>query len=236
MRARGRQGHEATSWCYVVYQCKCYSASPTLLRLLILFATCVSLTPAPAPLSPLLFSSLLPLFSSPSQFKDPSGDEVREGVVVDPADEIELVGSRGIANLQLKFKFSGKPGNVTVETDHPLLQSVTPDTAVGDAFVPIMAFECRGLEPVAWQNLEGQFTVTTEADATFPNEEGDEVEFEEDADAQMCTLVNDDGSCSMVTITGHRFTRISDKDVKKKTKKDKKGKTGKGGKNSEEKE
>lgn len=180
--------------------------------------------------------SLSLLFSSLPQFKDPSGDEVREGVVVDPAEEIELEGSRGIANLQLKFKFSGKPGNVTVETDHPLLQSVTPDTAVGDAFVPIMAFECRGLEPVAWQNLEGQFTVTTEADATFPNEEGDEVEFEDDADAQLCTLVNDDGSCSMVTITGHRFTRISDKDAKKKTKKDKKGKKGKGGKNSEEKE
>ena len=80
-------------------------------------------------------------------FKDPTGDEVRKDIKLNASEEEELEGSRGVANLVLSFKGKKGQGSVTVEEACPLLRAVSPDD---QDFVPIMAFECRGVEPVAW--------------------------------------------------------------------------------------
>ncbi|KFM25772.1 UPF0587 protein C1orf123-like protein [Auxenochlorella protothecoides] len=82
--------------------------------------------------------------------KDSAGDDQREGVVVSPLEEQELSGSRGTAHFALKWSRDARH-EASLSLQH--IKGVTRALTAADAgkFVPIVAFECRGLDPIAWQ-------------------------------------------------------------------------------------
>lgn len=80
------------------------------------------------------------------------GQEVREGVTVCAAEEVDIPNSRGTANLVIKF--GGKnPATISVEQVKGVTRPYTAEDA--GQFVPIVAFECRGMEPTKWTPTEG---------------------------------------------------------------------------------
>jgi hypothetical protein len=97
--------------------------------------------------------------------KNPSGDDVREGVRVSPLETHELTGSRGEANFRLKWARDARhEATLNVQA----VKGVTRALTAADAgkFVPVAGFECRGLEPVGWRPENG-FTVTSAAGTRF---------------------------------------------------------------------
>ncbi|GAB4813654.1 hypothetical protein N2152v2_000700 [Parachlorella kessleri] len=89
--------------------------------------------------------------------KDSAGEDIREGVYV-AADEVyELSGSRGVANFVMKWaKDSKREAYLNVEEVKAVTRALKGDDA--GTFVPIIGFECRGLEPIDWRP-EGGFVV-----------------------------------------------------------------------------
>ena len=94
-------------------------------------------------------------------FKDGSSDEVRKDVTISDIDEEAMEGSRGVANLTIKFAESGSTNNASV-MEITKGGSVTRDVTGEDSeqFVPVFAMECRGMEPVAWHAGEDFIVVT----------------------------------------------------------------------------
>ena len=82
--------------------------------------------------------------------KDSTGDDVREGVRVSAADEVELPGSRGSAHFALKWVRDARhPAHLTLA---PVKGVTRAYTAADDGkWVGVVGMECRGLEPVSWQ-------------------------------------------------------------------------------------
>merc|ERR1711934_544839 len=66
------------------------------------------------------------------------GDEVREKVVIDPSETVEMKGGRGTANLTLSFG------------------------SKKEASVSIAAFECRNCVPIKWHQLRELVCESTE--------------------------------------------------------------------------
>lgn len=84
-----------------------------------------------------------------SQVKNSAGEDVREHVVVSPLEEQSISGSRGSAHFGLKWsRDAGKEATLNVEHIRGVTRALTSDDA--GLFVPVVAFECRGLEPIAW--------------------------------------------------------------------------------------
>lgn len=82
--------------------------------------------------------------------KDSTGDDVREGVRVSAADEVELPGSRGSAHFALKWVRDAR--HAAHLTLAPVKGVTRPYTAADDGkWVGVVGMECRGLEPVSWQ-------------------------------------------------------------------------------------
>ena len=84
------------------------------------------------------------------QVKDSTGDDTREGVVVSPLEEVELSGSRGVVNFAMKWSRDARhEASLNVQQ----IKGVTRQYSASDvgSYVPIAAFECRGLEPIDWQ-------------------------------------------------------------------------------------
>jgi hypothetical protein len=74
--------------------------------------------------------------------------EVKEGITFTSVDDIELQGSRGTCNVVVKW-----PG----EKSQAYIKIIELKKCVGEyneeqsgTFVPILAIECRGLEPTRW--------------------------------------------------------------------------------------
>ncbi|EFN57803.1 hypothetical protein CHLNCDRAFT_143180 [Chlorella variabilis] len=110
--------------------------------------------------------------------KNSVGEDVREGVVIDPGEQHDLDNSRGTANFCLKWDRSAKhQAYLNVEA----VKGVTRDIKAEDAdkFVPVMGFECRGLEPVSYQ--PGVFIVKSRGGQTFEADlsEGEWADFDE---------------------------------------------------------
>jgi hypothetical protein len=86
--------------------------------------------------------------------KDAQSDEVKTGVYL-CADEIaEIDGSKGDANFVMRFPGCKKQCTVTFTE----VKGLTRDTYTAEdsgTFVPIRAFDCRGLEIVNWTPTEG---------------------------------------------------------------------------------
>lgn len=70
--------------------------------------------------------------------------------MVSPLEDVELSGSRGTANFAMKWaKDSRHEASLSVQQIKGMTRSFTADDA--GSFVPVVAFECRGLEPIDWQ-------------------------------------------------------------------------------------
>ena len=108
-------------------------------------------------------------------WKDPAGHATRERVTLTAAEEHELPGSRGVAHLVLRWeKGSTHAGNASVVALKGVTRAVT--RADSEAWVPVAAFDCRGLEPTAFHPTTG-FAVKSVAGTTW---EGEGVDFSDD--------------------------------------------------------
>merc|ERR1712060_398048 len=111
------------------------------------------------------------------QVKNSTSDETK-GCEVCCTDEVELVGSKGTANYACRFDGQVKQANLCVI---PTLKGIIKAEYTAEdsgKFVPIVGFECRGLEPVGWEP-RGGYVVTTEGGTTFENVSLDEKEWYE---------------------------------------------------------
>lgn len=110
--------------------------------------------------------------------KNSVGEDVRENVVVDPGEQHDLDNSRGTANFRLKWDRSSKH---QAYMNCEAVKGVTRDIKADDAnkFVPIMGFECRGLEPVSYQ--PETFIVKSKGGQTFEADlsEGEWADYDE---------------------------------------------------------
>jgi len=91
--------------------------------------------------------------------RESGGAETREKVYVDGSEEHELPGSRGTAHFAMKWSKDSKhmaSVNVEKELKGVIQQGVTSDDQ--GAYVPLVGFECRGIEPIAW-HPENEFVV-----------------------------------------------------------------------------
>ncbi|KAI8465861.1 MAG: hypothetical protein J3K34DRAFT_435695 [Monoraphidium minutum] len=81
--------------------------------------------------------------------KESAGSEQRDGVYVTANDTHELNGSKGNANFVMKFDKASKHEAYLNVLE---VKGVTRDITEADSgkWVPVIAFECRGLEPVAY--------------------------------------------------------------------------------------
>ena len=90
------------------------------------------------------------------QVKESSGDERRDRVRVSAADSFDIPGSRGTANFLIKFyKDARHPATLSVTDIKGITQPYTADKA--GEWAPLIAFECRGLEPTAWHPEVGPY-------------------------------------------------------------------------------
>jgi hypothetical protein len=84
-----------------------------------------------------------------------AGGEKRSKIMLDPSEELELKGSKGHANLVIK---DGKREHTMSVVDvKGVIKPLTPE----DEWVPIVAFECRGIEPTAWHPTDGYQVLST---------------------------------------------------------------------------
>lgn len=82
--------------------------------------------------------------------KNSVGDDVREGVVIDPGEQHDLDNSRGTANFALKWDRGNRhQAYINVEAVKGVTRSILESDA--NKFVPVTGFECRGIEPIAYQ-------------------------------------------------------------------------------------
>jgi len=81
--------------------------------------------------------------------KQSAGAEERKGIVVDPEDVVEVANTKDTtANFAMKFDKSEKHQSYLNVVQ---IKGVTrAQTADDTGMVPLIAFECRGLEPVRW--------------------------------------------------------------------------------------
>uniref|UniRef100_A0A1E1XUV4 CXXC motif containing zinc binding protein n=1 Tax=Amblyomma sculptum TaxID=1581419 RepID=A0A1E1XUV4_AMBSC len=97
------------------------------------------------------------------------GEETTTWQTVEAANRTAMKGSRGEANLVLKCKLCGRENSIDVLND--MLQKFNADNAL--EFGTIAVFECRGVEPVAFDPRDGFSAEATESGTVF-----DDVKFE----------------------------------------------------------
>ena len=129
--------------------------------------------------------------------RNPLSDEIREKVVIDPSELIEDENSKeppyhfgltwegskkksvmtvlDVDGVKSALKKSGKKGK-KAKSDANDPRIPRPFTANDKSFVPILALECRGIEPIAFYPMGGEFIIESEAGAVF---DGDDVDFSE---------------------------------------------------------
>ncbi|CBZ51055.1 c1orf123, related [Neospora caninum Liverpool] len=109
--------------------------------------------------------------------KQPAGEDVRERVTVSESETQEIPNSRGASGV-LGCAFSR----------YPQVKNVTRRTYTAEdsgKFVPVVAFECRGVEPVKWYPADGY--VVKSKKATFRDVELSEdwVDYDQDANLSV---------------------------------------------------
>jgi hypothetical protein len=130
-----------------------------------------------------------------------SGDEVRENVVFNPNETVEQgEGARESPHhFTLKWEGSKKASILQVLNEKEVASALkkkkkkykgeTPRSYTGDDssnWVPILAMECRGLEPYAFHPMQDEFVISSEGGFTFDEEielgEGDWADYDADND------------------------------------------------------
>lgn len=96
---------------------------------------------------------LTPNCSFEFDLKETGGQEERRGVHVDDSEEHELTGSRGTAHFAMKWTKDSKH-MATMNLERTLKGVFAPEKGVTSddhgSFVPLVGFDCRGVEPIAW--------------------------------------------------------------------------------------
>ncbi|CAJ1946674.1 unnamed protein product [Cylindrotheca closterium] len=142
------------------------------------------------------------------------GNETRDNVIVDPSEPLEPEGGEssskeGPHHFRLKWEGSKKSSTLQVlseaeaatalkkskkkknkgnkANDDGTPRSYTADDA-GD-WVPILAMECRGLEPYAFSPMKDEFVVMSEGGTIFDDDielgDGDWAEYDAENDAPI---------------------------------------------------
>eukprot|EP00611_Tribonema_gayanum_P022886 TRINITY_DN4693_c0_g2_i1.p1 TRINITY_DN4693_c0_g2~~TRINITY_DN4693_c0_g2_i1.p1 ORF type:complete len:174 (+),score=54.88 TRINITY_DN4693_c0_g2_i1:39-524(+) len=112
--------------------------------------------------------------------------EKREGVYVSGAEELEVDGSKGKANFVVKFKGSNKQSTISVVDVKKLTTRCITAEQSGE-WVPVVAFDCRGLVPTAW-HPSTDFVVTSSGGHSFGEvdlSDGDWGEYDEENDIAL---------------------------------------------------
>ena len=92
--------------------------------------------------------------------KNSAGEEERDNVYVSSEEEVELTGSRGTAHFTIKWDGAKKESSMSIVEIKG--QDFTMTNEKQSEFVPIVAFECRGMEPVHWYPEGGYVCESTE--------------------------------------------------------------------------
>lgn len=125
--------------------------------------------------------------------KNGQSDEARTGVSIDADDEIELDGSRGVANLVIKFADAPEKSNVSIiqgddyrakykQKAKFMAVSPRPMTAeTSGEWVPFLAFEARGLDVTAVTVGGDNFKAVATSGTSFVPDlsDGDWAEYDE---------------------------------------------------------
>lgn len=83
-----------------------------------------------------------------------AGEDTRQGVRVSSARDQDLPGSRGTAHFMLKWVKDAKhAAHLTVTPVKNVTRAYTEKDS--GSFVPIIAFDCRGLDPIGWHPEDG---------------------------------------------------------------------------------
>ena len=119
--------------------------------------------------------------------QESSGTETRSACLVDDSVEHELPGSKGTAHFAMKFD----KGSKHMSTINVVRGNDKNVPALGDAYqvgitqsgawVAVAAFECRGVEPIAWHPKD-EFVVRCGSGTTFRDvdlSEGEWYEYDE---------------------------------------------------------
>mmetsp|Transcript_10891 Transcript_10891/g.16894 ORF Transcript_10891/g.16894 Transcript_10891/m.16894 type:complete len:162 (-) Transcript_10891:319-804(-) len=94
----------------------------------------------------------------------PDESDRREGVFVSDTEEHELEGSRGTGNFVVRFEGQRKQAYLNVIQIKNQTRDITGQDA--NTFVPVVAFDCRGLEVVGWHPGE-DFEISSEGGFSF---------------------------------------------------------------------
>jgi hypothetical protein len=132
-----------------------------------------------------------------------SGDEVRENVVFNPSETVEQEeGAREPAHhFRLKWEGSKRASVLQVLDEKETASAFKkkkkykgekPRSYTGDDngnWVPLLAMECRGLEPYAFHPMMDEFIITSEGGCKFDDEielgEGDWGDYDADNDVPV---------------------------------------------------
>lgn len=98
--------------------------------------------------------------------QDPCGIDIKERVTIDPKDHFEIEGSRGDANLVMKWPDSRKQATLNIQE----IKNVTRDVYTledSGTFVPVIGLECRGLEPFRCHTPSTGFSAKSIGGKTF---------------------------------------------------------------------
>jgi hypothetical protein len=132
-----------------------------------------------------------------------SGDEVREKVVFNPSETVEQEEGAREPPHHFRLKWEGsKKASVLQVLDEKEVASAfkkkkkykgeKPRSYTGDDngnWVPLLAMECRGLEPYAFHPMRDEFIITSEGGCKFDDEielgEGDWAEYDADNDVPV---------------------------------------------------
>ncbi|KAJ1444960.1 hypothetical protein M885DRAFT_551376 [Pelagophyceae sp. CCMP2097] len=135
--------------------------------------------------------------------KDCMSDEIRKEVTIDPTDLIDLEGSRGIANLVIRFTDSKEKAQCTLldneayktkfKKSKTALKSI-PRALTGDdsdTWVPILAFEARGMDVTKLHLCLGDFVVTSTGGKVFDEVDlssGDWADYDDEEDLAVSIM------------------------------------------------
>eukprot|EP00483_Globobulimina_turgida_P011584 UN11606 len=108
----------------------------------------------------------------PMDLKQPKSDEIRRGVIISSENEEELkdCGGDDIVNFSMTWPGSKKQSCLVVVNE--MRSSINSDDCEQGNYVPIIGFECRGIQPLIWniptKNEDGLgFEVESSSGETF---------------------------------------------------------------------
>nr|PUA90099.1 DUF866 domain-containing protein [Toxoplasma gondii TgCATBr9] len=116
--------------------------------------------------------------------KQAAGEEVRERVTVSESETQDIPNSRGTANFVVRWDGSKQAATLNVQD----VKNVTRRTYTAEdsgKFVSIVAFECRGLEPVRWYPADGYIVKSKRATFKDADLSEDWAEYDQDANLSL---------------------------------------------------